>query len=63
MSEKSTLDMWKVGADFFSSEYSPAERCKMARDCYEAMTRARRPKDTRPAAPWHYPSADESKRS
>ncbi len=38
---KSTLDMWKVGADFFSSKYSLAERCKMARDCYEAMNQAR----------------------
>ena len=62
MQDKTTLAMWKAGADFFSSKYSPAERCQMARDCYEAMTRAR-PKDQRPPKPWHYPSADESKRA
>ena len=39
--DKSTLDMWRAGADFFSSKHGRAERCQMARDCYEAMIRAR----------------------
>lgn len=59
--DKSTLAMWRAGADFFSSQHSVAERCQKARDCYEAMIRAQ-PKDTRSLKPWHYPSADESKR-
>ena len=39
--DKSTLDMWRAGADFFSSKHGLAERCRMARYCYEAMIRAR----------------------
>ena len=38
--EEATMAMWRAGADFFSSKYSLAERCQMARDCYEAMIRA-----------------------
>lgn len=38
----STMAMWRAGADFFSSKYSLAERCQMARDCYEAMVRVQR---------------------
>lgn len=67
--DKSTLIMWRAGADFFSSKYSYAERCEMARNCYEAMIQVRESRPTEKGVvdanqpkPWHYPSADESKR-